>query len=149
MRADSHQDHDLFPYGAKRVLRVPGLLGHSGIRVHEAIIHAGQEIKDLLAATNNPDWLAAPLYSELLAGFQVADIDFHRRTSRLGFLTGYHTPRERHQQGGCSSQADARCSNGEQAPTFVIYILVSHVLPQDSNFEIGNCFFAMTTGSAV
>ena len=68
--------------GAVGVARVLGLLRLVGCRVAHHRVEYGQRIERFLRAPDDPHRLAAPFHGEPGAGFQLADVDLHRRPDR-------------------------------------------------------------------
>src|SRR5690242_5429953 len=96
MRADTDEDQILRLERAIFVVRVSRLLAALAGGVRDAAVVLLHCLQHFRRASHDPHRLTTPFNGFLLAGHEIAQIDFDRRPSRLGALRGQHAPDERH-----------------------------------------------------
>jgi hypothetical protein len=99
MRADADRDQDFRLDRARLVLAIRRLHVLFGLRVGHRVIEFGQRFEHVRVAVDDPHRLAPPFDGHHLTRLETADVDFNRRTGRLGSLGRQHAGEERHERG--------------------------------------------------
>jgi hypothetical protein len=80
----------------------------------------------LRRAVDDPHRFASPLDGHHLAGFELADVDFDRRTGCLGPLGRQHAGEERHERSYRPHPADRSGGDDQSPPSAVHFALIAH-----------------------